>query len=255
MRGGKRWRWLFALPPLVGLAAAAWSLAHPQPAAPWGSGRLRTANSHQAAVQFDVLAKLLADDRRASADAWLTELADPHKPVRVATQPHPLLGKPAPAFTLDAAADLPWSLQARLERGPVILVFYLGYTCSACVHELFELNADLSRFHALGAEVVAISGDAPELTRRRFAEFGTFDFAVLADPGHAVARSYGTFRPATDSEPEELLHGTFVIDRAGRVCWSSRGALPFRAHKALLCELARIDGKLPRSAVAQGQEP
>lgn len=136
------------------------------------------------------------------------------------TQPHPLLDQVAPGLTLQDHRGQPWGLQGRLARGPVVLVFYLGYVCNACVHDLFELNADLSRFHSLGAEVVAVSGDTPGLTRRRFEQYGAFAFPVLSDPGHAVARAYGTFRPATASRPEDLLHGTFLIGRDGRVHWA-----------------------------------
>jgi peroxiredoxin len=131
-------------------------------------------------------------------------------------------------------------------------VFYLGYACNACVHDLFELNADVERFRSLGAEVVAVSGDAPDLTRRRYEEFGAFAFPVLSDPGHAVARSYGTSRPAKGSGPGELVHGTFLTRRDGRVHWAHRGDTPFRNNKALLYELARLEDRLPQPGPAGG---
>jgi peroxiredoxin len=210
-------------------------------------------------VQFDVLAKLLVDDRRgAAADDWLRELADPKAPSRVETQGHPLLGHAAPDFTLHDHQGRPWHLQRRLGHGPVILVFYLGYACDACVHNLFELNADVERFRSLGAEVVAVSGDPPDLTRRRFEEYGAFRFPVLSDPGHELARSYATVRPVNTSESREVLHGTFLIGRDGKVHWVHCGGTPFRNNKALLYHLARLEDKLPRVAStprAGGKEP
>jgi peroxiredoxin len=198
-------------------------------------------------VHFDVLAKLLADDRRsAPADDWLRELADPKATFRVKTQAHPLLNHAAPDFTLEDHRGQPWSLPGQRGRGPVVLVFYLGYACNACVHDLFELNADRERFHRLGAEVVAVSGDSPGLTRQRFEQYGGFSFPVLSYPGHGVALSYGTFRPANGSKPEELLHGTFLIGRDGQVHWVSCGDTPFRNNKALLYELARPENTLPQ---------
>jgi peroxiredoxin len=195
-------------------------------------------------VHFDLFAKLLADDRRsASPDEWLRELADGGAKFRVETQPHALLGRVAPDITLKDHRGRQWSLKGRLERGPVVLVFYLGYSCAACVHELFELNADLERFRRLGAEVVAVSGDSPELTRQRFEKYGAFGFAVLTDPAHDVARAYGAVRPADGSQPEELLHGTFLVDRTGLVRWVHCGDSPFCNNKALLYELARPKGK------------
>jgi peroxiredoxin len=198
-------------------------------------------------VHFDVLAKLLADDRRsAGADEWLRQLADPKAAFRVKTQTHLLLEHAAPDFTLQDHRGQRWSLRGHLDRGPVVVVFYLGYACNACVHDLFELNADFGRFHRLGAEVVAVSGDTPGLTRQRFGQYGAFGFPVLSDPGRVVARSYGTFRPANGSKPEEFLHGTFLIGRDGQVHWVRCGDTPFRNNQALLYELARLGDKLPQ---------
>ena len=209
-------------------------------------------------VHFDLLAKLLADDRRSvSPDEWWRQLADPKAPFRVETQRHPLVGQLAPEFTLDDELGRPFSLRNQITRGPVVLVFYLGYYCNACVHDLFELNADLERLHSLGAEVIAVSGDEPSATRQKFAEFGAFGFHVLSDPAHRVARVYGVYRAAQGSEPEKLLHGTFVIGRDGRVDWACSGDAPFRDNMALAYEIARLENKLPqleKSARSQAVE-
>jgi peroxiredoxin Q/BCP len=233
----------------LGLCVAAWIVAcQRSPSAKAVKEAVPQANGKHTSgkVHFDLLAKLLADDRRSRApDEWLHELADPKAPFRVATQADPLLQQPAPDFTLSDHRGRRWRLQEQLTHGPVILVFYLSYACDRCVSNLFELNADVERFHYFGGEVIAVSGDAADLTRQRFVEYGAFRFPVLSDPGHAVAQSYGTFRPATRSKPEELLHGTFVIGQDGRVRWVHRGDTPFHSTKALLYEVARSVNRLP----------
>jgi peroxiredoxin len=204
-------------------------------------------------VQYDVLANLLADDRRQTAQNWLRELIDSKGAFRVPSQPHPLLGKPAPDFTLGSVEGKRWGLGRHVEQGTVILVFYLGYNCPACVHDLIQINADIDRFHALGAEVVAISGDAAETTRDRYAKFGALKFPVLSDPGHVVATLYGACRPKTPRQDEELLHGTFVIGRDRVVEWAySAAALPFCDENALLSELLarRVDANANANANA-----
>jgi peroxiredoxin len=228
----------------------------PEFARPTKTARLDAPRNHVAeTVHFDLLAKLLADDRRsAPANEWVRDLADPNATFRVETQGHPLLGHAAPDFTLDDHLGRPWNLRGQLARGPIVLVFYLGYFCNACVHDLFELNADLERFHTLGAEVVVISGDPPELTRQQFEKYGAFGFPVLSDPDHGVAQCFGTFRPAKNPEPEELLHATFVIGRDEHVHWVNSGGTPFRLNMALLCELARLENKLPQSEPAPSTE-
>lgn len=150
-------------------------------------------------------------------------------------------GRPAPSFTLFDQHGQPWNLAEKLRRGPVVLVFYRNYGCDACVSRLFELNADISLFQALGAEVAAISDDPPELTRTRSQRFGEFSFAVLSDPHHTVTKTYFLSVPPTASEPGRFLHGTFVIDRSGRVTWAQTGDSPFSPDTATLCELARLN--------------
>jgi peroxiredoxin len=212
-------------------------------------------------VHFDLLAKLLADDRRGDQGEWRRQLADPHAACRVETQPHPLLGHAAPDFTLCDHLGQPWRLGEQLAKGPVVVVFYLGYSCNACVHHLCELSADVERFRELGAQVVAISADPPELTQRRFDAYGALGFAVLSDPDHTVARQFGALRPADASQgaeesgPEQPLHGTFIIDRRGNLCWANRGETPLRCNLALLYETARLDGEPPLSEPREGLRP
>lgn len=196
-------------------------------------------------VHYDILAKLLADDRRASASDWQRELLVAGPSLRVDSQPHPLLAHTAPDIQLLDHRGQPWSLHEQLARGPVVLVFYLSFECIACVHDLFELNADIDRFHSLGVEVVAVSGDSPEITRQRFDSYGALDFPVLSDAGHTVAQRYGVFRRGKDSQPDDLLHGTFLIGRDGLVHWADSGDKPFRNNKALLAELVQMGQELP----------
>jgi thioredoxin-dependent peroxiredoxin len=236
----------------LGLLVAAWFFACQQRPAANKAGQppeTQPSSRHTSGkVHFDLLAKLLADDRRGDpADPWLQELADPGGPFQVRTQPHPLLNQAAPDFVLQDHDGRSRSLQSQLAHGPVLLVFYLGYACDRCVANLFELNADLEHFHALEAEVLAISGDSVALTQRRFAEYGAFGSPLLSDPGHGVARLYGTFVPATSSKSEKLLHGAFLIGRDGRVTWAHIGDTPFHGNRALLYEVARSEKKLPQS--------
>jgi peroxiredoxin len=169
-------------------------------------------------------------------------LADPYGE-RIPTQAHPLIGQLAPDFELIDCNKNVWHLRDRLDRGPVVLTFYFGYHCNHCVGQLFALHDDHAKFRELGANVVAVSADPPELTRQRFRQYGEFAFPVVADPGNAVAQKFGVYRPATPTAREDLLHATFVIGRDGRVCWAYCGNDPFTGNLTLLSELARSEGR------------
>ncbi|MDR3634241.1 MAG: redoxin domain-containing protein [Isosphaeraceae bacterium] len=158
---------------------------------------------------------------------------------RVPTQDHPLVGHRAPELALADASGKTWNLSDAVADGPVVVVFYLGSTCVACVTHLVELDAALPQFGERGARVLAISGDTPEFSRQRTRRFGGFRFPLLSDADHAAARSYGawTADPSGDPAEGEPLHGTFLVDRDGLVRWAYVGNRPFADVAALLAEV------------------
>lgn len=179
----------------------------------------------------------------------LHEILSDAKFVPQESQPHELLGKPAPDFELPDDGGGPVTLKTLLNEGPVVVVFYYGYHCNHCVGQLFGLNEDLHRFTEMGTQVVAISGDPVELTAKRFVEYGRFNFPVLSDKDNRVAQQYGVFQPEADGEPEMQLHGTFVINSDGTVLWTNTGNKPFLDNQTLLTVIATEYGLLtPRTA-------
>lgn len=161
------------------------------------------------------------------------------------TQAHPLLNQIAPEFALPNDAGKTESLSTLGNNRPVLVVFYLGYGCSHCVAQLIALENDLHYFRELDADVVAISSDEPGHTTARFQEYGRFHFSVLADVNKTVAQAWNVYQPESSDEPEFNQHGTFVVDRFGRVVWAEMGAEPFLDNKSLLHIIARTQGLLP----------
>ena len=52
----------------------------------------------------------------------------------------------------------------------------------------------------------------------------------------------------------DLLHGTFIITRQGKIIWTNRGDSPFTENRTLLHEIARVEKRLPAAAgPKQGQ--
>jgi peroxiredoxin len=196
-----------------------------------------------------VLGRLLQEDLPTASAAYVRAhkekpLSEPLQKIlagRAGTggQNHPLLGRAAPGFALPDDRGEPVRVDAAADGRPVVLVFYLGYGCVHCVAQLFALDEDVALFDELGARVVAVSPDPPELTAARFKKHGRFRFAVLADPDYRVAEAYGVYRPAAGDEPERLLHGTFLIGPGGRVFWANVGAEPYLDNRTLLIEIDR----------------
>ena len=159
----------------------------------------------------------------------------------------PLLHQPAPNFSLPDDKHTPHQLSQLAQNRPVVVVFYLGYGCSHCVAQLVSLDRDAHYFRELDADIVAISADTSEHTAQRFTEYGRFQFNVLSDSDRNVARTWGVFHPPAGEQEEWMDHGTFVIDRQGKVIWSHQGREPWLDNKTLLHVIAQSQGLLPDS--------
>ena len=198
------------------LAGTRARVSEPRPSGNWAGNRSLTVEARKPSLQ-EILAH----------------------PDMIPTHDHALLGRQAPDFALADPDGKVWELRELRASGSLVLIFYYGYHCPNCVRQLRKVNSDLPLFGEVGARVVAISADPPELTRQRFDEYGRFDFLVLSDPGNKVAHAYRALRGNL------LRHGIFLIDRDGRVAWVNVGDAPFRRSSALLCQLASMEGRLP----------
>ena len=187
-------------------------------------------------VQVDLMRQIVAGREASTAASVARQLETVH---RVPSQDHPLLGQSAPAFALKDMQGTSRSLRQEVRNGPVVVVFYLGSTCMACVTHLTELDVAMSRFENRGARVLAVSDDDPEFSLERTCRFGGFHFPLLSDRDHAAALAYGAWKvvPQGDSDAGTALHGTFIIDRDGLVRWAYVGDRPFTDVNALLTEI------------------
>lgn len=168
----------------------------------------------------------------------------------IASDTHPLLGKPAPDFTLADHLGQPVRLCDLIAQGPVVVIFYYGYWCDHCVAQLFGVHEDIARFRELGARVVAVSADSSKLTKERFEQYGAFAFPTLSDEENKAASLYGCTVKAPDGSMQ-ALHGTFVIGSDGIVHWANTGHQPFLGNPTLLFELAKVEGRLPKDVTSR----
>jgi peroxiredoxin len=235
---------------VLAAAGAGWGLSRQKPTVPvagaFHRSRVDASGHTRGVVQVDLMRQIMASQEQASGSQPASE-GSPGS--RVPTQAHPLLGQPAAPFLLKDSAGATRSLADETDRGPVVLVFYLGSTCMACMTHLVELDVALPRFREQGAGVLAISADAPELSRDRLRKYGELKVPLLSDPDHAVARAYDVWKPAAggDAGLGVPLHGTFIVDRARVVQWAHTGDRPFSNVGGLLAEVRSLDPPPQRS--------
>ena len=129
------------------------------------------------------------------------------------------VGAQAPGFTAKAwLAGKPQSftLAKALESGPVVLYFFPAAFTPGCNIEARAFSEAIDRFRASGATVIGITAGNADQLQAFSSDNSTCSgrFAVAADPGAEVARSYGALLA---SRPEWSSRTSFVIARDGRI--------------------------------------
>jgi peroxiredoxin len=146
----------------------------------------------------------------------------------------------APAWTLSDAQHRPNSL-ADYRGRPVLVVFYLGYGCAHCLEQLNLLAPAAGQFKAQGISIVAVSTATEEglhATAQRATQEGGFPFPILSDHSLQTFKDYHAY----DDFEQMPLHGTFLVDGAGKVRWQDISYEPFADVQFLVAESRRLLG-------------
>ena len=99
------------------------------------------------------------------------------------------VGDTAPMFELPDAFGRVVRLADVLESGPAIVSFYRGSWCPFCNLELRALQRELEGIEGVGATLVAISPNQPDVSRDLI-EQNEITFPVLSDHENGVARQF-----------------------------------------------------------------
>ncbi len=118
------------------------------------------------------------------------------------------------------------------------MVLHLGKGCLHCAEQLQAFGNRSSSFRDIGVEVIGVSTDDSETLTQQLADLGgTFALENLcSDHELNLFRQTGAFDKATNKP----LHGTILVDAAGRVRWSSIGDHPFMKIDQLLAEASLV---------------
>jgi thioredoxin-dependent peroxiredoxin len=126
---------------------------------------------------------------------------------RVANKPLPRLDLRAADGALVNAAELS-------QQQPVIMIHFMGNTCSHCIEQLVALNKRSAELKSRGIRVIAFSEDSAEDNAATVSKY-TFDasvFTFTSDPVGVAARALGAFYTERDGTETEL-HIALVVKR------------------------------------------
>ncbi len=126
----------------------------------------------------------------------------------------PIVGKPAPDFSLPSTADEEVTLSSFQGKSHVVLAFFpLAFT-SVCTEEMGCFTDDFAAFEGVDAKVFGISVDAVPALKEFKAKHG-FAIDFLSDFKRDVCRSYGTLIEDTFFSKRAYI----IVDRQGITRW------------------------------------
>jgi peroxiredoxin/glutaredoxin len=119
------------------------------------------------------------------------------------------VGQKMPDFALPDSKGKTVDLKNLLKNGPVIVTFYRGSWCPYCNVQLNSYQQHLAEFKSLGATLVAITPEKPDLTTLT-SEKKKLEFSILTDKDNAFANKIGLVFKLNDDLKK--LYSQFGID-------------------------------------------
>lgn len=157
----------------------------------------------------------------------------------------------APSWTLTDANHEKRSLTDYQGR-PVLVVFYLGHGCPHCIEQLNLLAPAANDFTAEGISIVAVSTDSVDGLQQTFEKVkpdGGLPFPLVSDESLKTFKAYRAY----DDFEKMPLHGTFLVDGAGKVRWQDISYEPFTDMNFLVAESRRLLALSKTTSVAQSK--
>ena len=130
----------------------------------------------------------------------------------------PVIGRPAPDFTLPSTTGENISLRQYKGKKTVVLYFYSKDETPGCTREACDFRDHSAEFEKLNVVVLGISNDNME-SHQHFREKHKLPFPLLVDEDTSVSKMFGVYKQKNlyGKKSMGIERTTFVIDRTGRI--------------------------------------
>jgi peroxiredoxin Q/BCP len=130
----------------------------------------------------------------------------------------PVIGKPAPDFTLPSTTGENISLRQFKGKKTVVLYFYPKDETPGCTREACDFRDQSAEFEKHNVVVLGISNDNME-SHQKFKEKHHLSFPLLSDEDASVSKMFGVYKQKNlyGKKYMGIERTTFVIDRTGRI--------------------------------------
>ena len=136
----------------------------------------------------------------------------------MATSLMPVIGRPAPDFSLPSTTGENVTLRQFKGKKTVILYFYPKDETPGCTREACDFRDHSAEFDKHNSVILGVSTD-PLDAHQHFREKHKLPFPLLADEDAAVSKLYGVYKQKNlyGKKYMGIERTTFVIDRTGRI--------------------------------------
>ena len=130
----------------------------------------------------------------------------------------PVIGRPAPDFSLPSTSGENITLRQFKGKQTVILYFYPKDDTPGCTKEACDFRDHSAEFEKHHAVILGVSTDSLE-SHQGFREKRKLPFPLLSDADAVVSKQYGVYKQKNlyGKKYMGIERTTFVIDRTGRV--------------------------------------
>jgi peroxiredoxin Q/BCP len=130
----------------------------------------------------------------------------------------PVIGRPAPDFSLPSTTGENISLKQFKGKKTVVLYFYPKDATPGCTREACDFRDHAAELEAAKVVVLGVSTDSLE-SHQHFKEKQKLPFPLLSDEDAAVSKLFGVYKQKNLYGKKHLgiERTTFVIDKTGRV--------------------------------------
>ena len=130
----------------------------------------------------------------------------------------PVIGRPAPDFSLPSTTGENISLKQFKGKKTVVLYFYPKDETPGCTREACGFRDHAEEFENARVVILGVSTDGLE-SHQHFKEKQKLPFPLLSDEDAAVSKLYGVYKQKNLYGKKHLgiERTTFVVDRTGRI--------------------------------------
>ena len=139
-------------------------------------------------------------------------------------------GDVVPSLTVDTLSGDRWSLAKQTPRNFTMVVFYRGLHCPLCAEYLQQLETKLAKFHNIGIEVIAISGDTYERAATSVEKWNLKELTVGYGLTREAMRQWGLYvsNGELENEPPYFNEpGLFLIRPDGVLFFAGVNNAPY----------------------------